>query len=116
MLGILLIGGLVGVMAFLRYKPAEAPTSDGRLIDQNGRAIYLHRDFIIGRNAACDYVIPDPAVSRQHARLRWSRGQWFIQDLGSSGGILVNGSPVRASRLNSGDRIQIGQNTFFFQD
>jgi pSer/pThr/pTyr-binding forkhead associated (FHA) protein len=70
--------------------------------------------FTIGRGGGNDLNIPDPSVSRQHARLRYAQGAWFIQDQGSTGGILVNDVPVFASRLNSGDRVSIGKTSIIF--
>ena len=75
----------------------------------------VYRDgFTIGRSPENDLNIPDPSVSRQHARLRYFQGAWFIQDQGSAIGILVNDMPVVASRLNSGDRVTIGNTSFIF--
>jgi len=74
----------------------------------------LTDSFSIGRGAGNDLNIPDPSVSRQHARLRYAEGAWFIQDQGSSGGILVNDVPVFASRLKSGDRVTIGNTSIIF--
>ena len=66
-------------------------------------------DMMIGRSSTCDICIPDPSVSRRHARLRYSGGQWFIQDQGSSSGTTVNGQPTQATRLQSGDVISLGR-------
>jgi hypothetical protein len=69
----------------------------------------------IGRSQECDIPVSDPAVSRLHARLRYAQGGWFIQDQGSKSGVLVNGAPVSAARLNSGDQICIGNTIFRIQ-
>lgn len=52
----------------------------------------------------------DVHASREHARLIFNDAAWFIEDL-SRNGTLVNGQPVRKQRirLNSGDRIKIGE-------
>ena len=70
--------------------------------------------FQIGRGSGCDLRLPDRAVSRRHARIRHAEGGWFLQDLDSSGGTFVNGQQVGAVRLNAGDRVRIGPNTFTF--
>jgi hypothetical protein len=70
--------------------------------------------FSIGRDSGNLLQLRDKSVSRQHACLRYAQGSWFIQDQQSSGGILVNGQSVRASRINPGDLIQIGDSTFEF--
>ena len=35
----------------------------------------------LGRDTACDVVIPDPAVSRRHARLLWQSEELLLEDL-----------------------------------
>jgi hypothetical protein len=73
-----------------------------------------HDGFTIGREAKNDLRLPDPTVSRQHARLRYAQGAWYIQDLNSTAGICVNGKPVPAKRLEPGDEIEIGAYSFEF--
>lgn len=72
-------------------------------------------NYLIGRGKTSDLTLLDPKVSREHARLRCADGAWFIQDPGSTSGIRVNGKPIKAVRLNSGDRIQICDYIFIFQ-
>lgn len=74
-----------------------------------------HDVLSIGRSHECDLRLPDSSVSRQHALIRSYQGMWFIQDQGSSGGTLINGRPIEATRLNPGDQITIGGNTFVFR-
>ncbi len=76
-----------------------------------GREFVLTRPAMtIGRRADQDIVLGDPSVSRVHARLEVAPDGVSIVDLGSTNGTLVNGYPVRMSRvaLRVGDRIQIG--------
>jgi RsiW-degrading membrane proteinase PrsW (M82 family) len=47
----------------------------------------------IGRSPDNEIVVPDPSVSRQHARLSWDGGGWLFESTGSSGTFL-NGQPV----------------------
>jgi hypothetical protein len=50
-------------------------------------------------------------VSRRHARITKGRGGYFVTDLGSSNGTIVNGqalAPHRVYRLRNGDRIKVG--------
>jgi hypothetical protein len=72
-------------------------------------------DFALGRGSQNDMQIPDPKVSRQHLRLRYAQGYWFLQDQDSSTGSFVNGAPVQATRLNPGDEITIGDTSFIFR-
>jgi hypothetical protein len=76
--------------------------------------VTLSDNFTIGRSSQNSLQIPDTRVSRQHARIRYAQGAWFIQDQGSAAGTSVNGQPVQASRLNPGDQIIIGSTTLVF--
>ena len=74
----------------------------------------LSDNFTIGRSSQNSLQIPDPRVSRMHARIRYAQGAWFIQDQDSAAGTYVNGQPVQAGRLNPGDQIVIGSTTMVF--
>jgi pSer/pThr/pTyr-binding forkhead associated (FHA) protein len=52
-------------------------------------------------------VIDDARISRTHAQLRVSRGQYVIFDLDSSGGTWVNGKQVRQQVLRPGDVVSL---------
>jgi hypothetical protein len=99
--------------------PQQAGFSEARLEVVSGTAprstIPVADNFIVGRSQECQLQLPDPGVSRQHLRLRYASGAWFLQDMGSAGGTLVNGQPVQAIRLNSGDQIKIGSITMIFR-
>jgi hypothetical protein len=73
-----------------------------------------HDGFSIGRDPNCDLHLPERDISRQHARLRFGQGSWFIQDMNSAGGIRVNGKVVLAHRLEEGDEVAIGEYLFRF--
>lgn len=72
-----------------------------------GHKIALSGDqMIVGRDATCQVRLDDPHVSRAHAALRRHGQALYIQDLGSLGGTLVNGTPANAAHeLRSGDVI-----------
>ena len=50
----------------------------------------------------------DRKVSRSHAELRLSEGQWSVVDLKSRNGTFVNQRPIVRCPLRNGDQIQIG--------
>jgi len=80
-----------------------------------GKKFPVHRDdFTIGRGHDNDLQLSDKRVSRLHARLRFGEGAWFIQDQKSKLGTIVNSKSIKATRLNSGDQIKIGDETFIF--
>ena len=72
--------------------------------------------IVIGRGGEADLRINDPGVSRRHAEIRVSAGdangtQVSVVDLGSTNGMLVNGSRVRQAELDDGGTIKIGNTT-----
>ena len=72
-------------------------------------------EVAIGRAATAGLVIQDSRVSRQHARLVQRDGQWWVEDLGTRNGTLVNGTPLEGARpWRAGDRLQIGDATILF--
>lgn len=72
----------------------------------------LYWENSIGRAKSCDIVLPDGAISRDHAVLMRRDEGWFICDTGSKAGVLVNGEPVEGRALvNLGDRITLGNMT-----
>jgi hypothetical protein len=68
----------------------------------------------LGRSPDNDIILRDPATSGHHARVERRGDQFWIIDLGSTNGTLVNGEPVQEQQLSSGDRITIGQNAVNF--
>jgi hypothetical protein len=69
---------------------------------------------MIGRSSACDFVLPDMSVSRQHARIVYANGAWFVQDAGSKTGTYLNGVQIGAARLTAGDRLRVGNSEILF--
>jgi Protein of unknown function (DUF3662)/FHA domain len=72
--------------------------------------------IVLGRGSEADLRINDPGVSRRHAEIRVSSGdangtQVSVVDLGSTNGMLVNGSRVKQAELDDGGTIKIGNTT-----
>lgn len=96
-------------------RTSAGPAGQGaRLIAAQGTYagnIYpLSADSItIGREESNDLAFPqDIAVSRRHARLTRSNGEWTVHDEGSSNGTFVNGVKISDQNLRPGDEIQVG--------
>lgn len=66
-------------------------------------------EVLIGRRSDADIVVPNPYVSRHHAKLVKSDEVYKIQDLGSSHGTFLNGTRITEHVLQSGDRIALGR-------
>src|SRR5438874_3723961 len=80
-----------------------------------GRIVALPNQMVsIGRAPDNDVVVGDPATSGHHGRVEVRAGSFWISDLGSTNGTLVNGEPVIEKQLADGDMIAIGQNTLRF--
>ncbi|MBR0599393.1 FtsW/RodA/SpoVE family cell cycle protein [Sinanaerobacter chloroacetimidivorans] len=82
----------------------------------NGYRIPLkHWENSIGRSKLADIVINLPFVSRSHAVLTFGDGNWTITDLGSKGGVSVNGEKIeKSSTVEDGDTISLAGADFLF--
>ncbi|MBN1627783.1 MAG: FHA domain-containing protein [Deltaproteobacteria bacterium] len=67
----------------------------------------------IGRGTDNDIRIPDKSVSRKHAIIYYSGGNFFLRDLNSSYGTKMDGQEVTSAglRLKDGAQIQLGNKT-----
>lgn len=79
-------------------------------VDGSRRRVAVGRDeFVIGRHSENDLVISDSRLSRRHAKIVRSNGSFLLEDLGSSNGTDLNGSPVfDPAEIRSGDVISFG--------
>ena len=70
----------------------------------------------IGRRPDNDIVLDDDEVSRYHAVVIDTAGNFVISDLRSTNGVQVGGRRIRGSAtLADGDRIRIGGHEFIFE-
>ncbi|HKI33516.1 MAG TPA: SpoIIE family protein phosphatase [Gemmataceae bacterium] len=83
--------------------PGEVPLSQDRTV--------------LGRNPDCHVVIPVTSVSREHAHILRVNGQFYIEDLRSRNGTIVNNEQVSDRRLlKNNDKIRICDFQATFQD
>ena len=68
----------------------------------------------IGRGDESTVVIEDPSVSRRHATISFQEGTYVLEDEGSSGGTMVEGSTASRTELKSGSAIKIGETELVF--
>jgi pSer/pThr/pTyr-binding forkhead associated (FHA) protein len=65
--------------------------------------------FLIGRDADCQLRPGSDAIAGKHCELTRHDGGFWVKDLGSHTGTLVNGKPINAEiQLNKGDKLQVG--------
>nr|WP_216629635.1 FHA domain-containing protein [Brevibacterium renqingii] len=103
-----------------RQAPAAAPiahahpgtirVTDGPLA---GTSLMLSgAPVTFGRAPDNTIVINDDFASSHHARISAQNGAWLLEDLGSTNGTIVDGSPMTGPvRLRIGTRITIGHTT-----
>ena len=72
--------------------------------------------MIAGRLAGCDICLDDANASREHVAFVREPDGWWIEDLESTNGTLVNGSGIDKHRLSDGDVIQIGVTELVFHE
>jgi len=124
--GALLVKDDGGAETTQTYTPEEIADEDGPLdeIAAEGPALVVRsgggragEHFIpqserttIGRSPDNDIFLDDVTVSRKHALLLQSDGEFRIEDLGSLNGTFVNRRRIDSpARLQSGDEVQIGK-------
>ena len=72
--------------------------------------------FVLGKSDACDGVLSfSDEISREHCKIIWREGQYYIMDLNSTNGTCLNDmllSPNQEYPLNTGDRLRLSASTF----
>jgi len=77
------------------------PTDEPQLIGRSGEAL----------------PITDNTVSRRHSELTPDGDVWYLRDLSSQNGTIVNGVPIKDRiRLEQGDEIRVGATLLLFGD
>lgn len=66
----------------------------------------------VGRADDNDLVLPDPEVSRRHARLEPAGSGWRVVDLGSRNGTWLNGERIDDAIIAAGDEVAFGGTRF----
>ncbi len=62
----------------------------------------------IGRIPSNELVLDDPTVSREHAKISYENGEFWVEDLGSTNKTQINGKELRTkSRLKDSDEVTI---------
>ena len=69
----------------------------------------------LGRKAHNDIVLDDPTVSGEHA-VFLKLQHVYVEDLGSTNGVLLNGKRVTKRQLNHADVVRIGRHELKFID
>jgi hypothetical protein len=92
----------------------HAKPAPGALIglshDVQNRRVQLYQDTSFGRSPDNEVQIHHGSISRRHARILYTDGQFVLTDMGSTNGCHVNGQQVLTHKhtLNAGDIVKIG--------
>jgi pSer/pThr/pTyr-binding forkhead associated (FHA) protein len=96
----------------------EPTTELGRLLvvaspagePAEGSSLSLDAITTLGRDVNNAVVVDDQFASTQHAVLTFRGRTWYVEDLDSTNGTFVNGSPVEGvAPVGYGDEVQIGR-------
>lgn len=98
--------------------PAAAAVPEGlmvKVVDSVGTVVrsapLTEAGLTIGRRSENQVVLDDPSVSRNHLHVEWSGRRVKVKDLGSRGGTMLDGAPIKANESHSwaiGQRLTIG--------
>jgi hypothetical protein len=110
-----------GNTAILKLPP-QTKDLPGRKLDGSsflilgGDQIYPLRLAVVnlGRRPDNHLVIEDARISRVHAQIRFTRGQFVLFDLNSTGGTSANGQRIRQHTLKPGDVISLAGVTLIY--
>jgi pSer/pThr/pTyr-binding forkhead associated (FHA) protein len=79
--------------------------------ESTGESFALADELTIGRSADCAVPLPgDNFVSQFHARVFRRQNEFWVEDLGSTNGTLMNGRKLSGpAPVRRGDRLQVGR-------
>ena len=73
---------------------------------------FSQSEITVGRDPNCDLPLQDERVSAHHARLAYHHGQWWLEDLNSTNGTLLNNERLSIPAVvMTGDDFQCGNAT-----
>ncbi|MCE5336621.1 MAG: sigma 54-interacting transcriptional regulator, partial [Desulfobacteraceae bacterium] len=98
-----------------KEKAASQATLKVETGSSNMETLQLGKDKVtIGRVGYNDLLLNDKKVSRTHAAVYFEKGNYVIEDLNSTNGVLVDGNAVKKIILRSGNRITLGDCVLLF--
>ena len=86
------------------------------VLEVNGQRVPLASPgVVVGRGSDASLRINDPSISRRHVEFKVPGGRGtpdvYVEDLGSTNGMLVDGQDVSRARLMDGSEVRIGNTT-----
>jgi pilus assembly protein CpaF len=103
-----------------RHAHAQAPDATLTVKGNSSSQTYpmQQETLLLGRSGECHVLLDDPWTSRRHAQIVRIDGRFYMEDLGSTAGTLVNGKTIPANArvpLQTGDEIGIGSFVCLFE-
>ena len=87
----------------------SGPDAPRRVILENDR-------MVLGRAPEADLQVHSNSLSRLHAALVRTPDGFKVMDLQSTNGVMLNGVPIHSASLRHGDRIQLGDIVFIYEE
>jgi hypothetical protein len=118
LLYVFLFGIARALLRDLRAAAREPTVELGRLVvvaspggePAAGTTLPLDAITTLGRDVNNAIVVDDQFASAEHAVLTFRGRTWYVEDLNSTNGTFVNGSPVDGvAPLGYGDELQLGE-------
>lgn len=115
-----LLIGIAAALAFFmikRKKSEEEPSLDESRLrltiksdeEEKTKEVVIRDRLIFGRSSECDIAVIDKLLSRRHFMIEKEDGLFYISDLDSMNGTMLNGIRITARcRLKNGDVVQAG--------
>ena len=95
--------------------PEAAKSASLVVVDPSGHrstVMINAQPFRIGRQAGNQIVMRDNRASRVHAEIALENGEYWLEDLKSRHGTFVNGAKIQRHKLQEGDRIDFGAESY----
>ena len=74
---------------------------------------FVQPEVTIGRDPACECPVNDEVISARHARLIYHHSQWWLEDLNSTNGTLLNQEKLATPTvIISEDEFKCGETRF----
>ncbi len=119
-----------GLNSTVLFEPSVVEEDSGPPSESLKHAIYpliksdyattARNTFFLGRIDGNDMIMPDYAISKQHAILEIKRGSYYIRDCGSTNGTMLNGTRLEKKPAKIHDKDIIGfaryEFTFMFPE
>ena len=86
------------------------------VLDINGKRYPIRSSrTVIGRGSDADITVDDTGISRKHVEVLWDGTRAQVNDLGSTNGSKLDGSPVSKAPLSPDSVIDIGRTRIVFR-